>query len=584
MSESVAPAPRSCEVDGRAPGPQHPRHVAAAELRGHALAGKRTARGTAQVLAWRDRNLERVEREFHRPPARHVAVGELCVRDRELQLEIARERAEGLAAAAELQLEATERALDAVKAGEQRREPAERRALRTELERDRRHGGVAVEIEPPGERHPGDGCLERRVQATVLDADMEFRVAHVAGESEPAVDPKRHVGVRCGERGEIDRPLVQRGIVERLAVDRLAAVIGEERPQIECRHLQLARDTRPITCGRHLEMAGELGGAHHAADAVDDHLVAARGHARPDARYAGIRQRGLQQPFELGEVRGAEPEEGLGLARARIHRPTRVQLRACELEAEREGPGLVAAIEEAPRTAVEGQHVPELLLDAAAHCGPDGARPCAFGVQRVEVEEANASAGVVLDGEIAQAHAADPQCDARAFGVRLGLLRERVEHPIPAAVRGSLQPYAHVARLEGADPQPPPQQGPEVDLGVRGAELGERRRREAGRVGDADAADPHRGLQAQHDLDRPFERDLAPERAGRDRRDPVAPGRGIDRDAEERDPEEKCERRGDQRRDRDQPPPHRTVTARVSGTRRDAPQRVARRQRPGRRE
>jgi hypothetical protein len=241
-----------------------------------------------------------------------------------------------------------------------------------------------------------------------------------------------------------------------------------------------------------------------------------------------------------------------------------VQPRAGKLEVERKGPGFVAAIEEAPRAAVEREDVRETLLDAAAHRRLDRARPRAFGVERVEIEVADAPAGVMLDREVAQGHAADAHGNARALVIRLGFARERFEHPVPAAVRGPLEPHLHVRGVEGADAQPAAQHRPEVDLRARGAELGERRRCEPGRVGDADAADAERRAQAEHQLDRSFERDLAPERLARDRADAVAPRRGADRNAESRDREEDNERRGDERRDRDHPPATHGAAARTT--------------------
>ncbi len=106
------------EIDRRARGPEHSRDVAAAQLRGHSLAGERPAPGTAELLAARDRDVECVERELDRPPARHVAVAQLRPCDRELQLEVARERPERCAAAVELELETPQRTVDAREAGE----------------------------------------------------------------------------------------------------------------------------------------------------------------------------------------------------------------------------------------------------------------------------------------------------------------------------------------------------------------------------------------------------------------------------------------------------------------------------------
>ena len=288
----------------------------------------------------------------------------------------------------------------------------------------------------------------------------------------------------------------------------------------------------------------------------------ARGHVRGEARDADLRQPRLQQSLDLAEVVGAEPDEHVGRAGARVRRAARVHPRAGEREVERERPRLVAAVEQASRTALERQEVWELLLDAAAHHRLDRPPPRAFGVERIEVEVADAPAGVVLDREVAQRHLTDAHRDARAFVVGLGLVGERVEHPVPAAVRRPLQPYLHVRGLERADAQPAAQHRPEIDLRARGAELGERRRREPGRIRDADAAHPQPGAQAEHELERPLERDLAAERRARDGADPVAPRRGADRHPEGRDREEDGERRGDERRGRDQPPAHRTFTAR----------------------
>jgi hypothetical protein len=293
------------EIDRRARRAQHPRGVAAAQAGGHALARERAARGAAQALAPRDRDVERVEHELYRASARHVAVGELRLRHRELQLEIERERAERFPAAGDFQVESAERAVDAGKAGDHFREPAERRALRAQLERDRRHRRRAVEIEAPGQRHVADGRLERRAEAAVLDAHLELRVAHVAGEPEPAGDAQLHVGVRDRQAGEIDRLLLDRRVGRRLRLAGLRVFVGEEGPHVERRHLELAGDARAFAGERDLEMTGQIGRAHHAADAADRRLVRARSHARREAGHADLRQPGLQQPLELGEVLGA---------------------------------------------------------------------------------------------------------------------------------------------------------------------------------------------------------------------------------------------------------------------------------------
>ena len=115
------------------------------------------------------------------------------------------------------------------------------------------------------------------------------------------------------------------------------------------------------------------------------------------------------------------------------------------------------------------------------------------------------------------------------------VLRVPGEAPVPAPIARAGKPQGNVAAAELAHPDLVLQQRQQLHRHVELADPDEVGGVEAGRVGNADAADPQGGAEREGQPRGPVEAHLAPERARQRGRDRPAPALRIDADADERD-------------------------------------------------
>ncbi len=562
---------REVELDWRGDPAQELWQIAAADREPYRLVEQDAAPRAAHPLSARNTDLERLEHQLDRPAARELAVAQPRGRHLQPQLEVADQRAERLAAAAEAERDAAEPAVDAGRAGEELSQPGERRVPRADFEREGGRRRRDIELDATLERHPRDGGCDRRTHAALVGVYAELRIAHVGGEPDQALHVQREIGV--DRQGTAQRQRVLRQLLVGQRRVPLLPLDVEQRPQVQRGDRELAGEARPCTAEPEHEAARELRLAEDALEVRELDRVSGGNDLAGERCDTELGQRFLQQVFDLGEVRGAGAEAEAGGAAAGVDHAVRVQPRARALEVERERPRGVALAEVLRGFALDRERAGHRPPDATPERKLQRPAPSAGPRELFQVEQA-AHVGVtvlVLDDEVADRQPLELDGDwrRRRLGSRVRPLgRARRQHPVRATVGRAREAHAPVRQRDAAHLQPAAQRRQQIDADLGVAERREFRHHKPGRIQDAQVAGAERCLAAEDELERAVEPHRPSERRCRPRGERLAPARGVDRDAEERDRRERDDRQPGERRERGGDPargrhraPHPCVTA-----------------------
>ncbi len=394
---------------------------------------------------------------------------------------------------------------------------------------------MRIRLEPPLHRHAFDGRLDRYLEPAVLQPELQRRIADVAGQAQPLRDAKLQRRIEFAERAQVD-PRIRKAAIEGCEIGRLVLfVLSEEGTQVERLHAERAGQLRPRAARVELQPAGHHRAAERSRQAIDAHDAGPELRDAGQAGGSGVGQGHADHFAELRKIGGAKAEANLAVGAADA--TLRGQPAAGEIERQRYRPAGLTAEQRAQLPAFDRQFIGHRALDLAAraqlHAGAD--RQCSVEPFEPEFMRLRAAA-LIGDGDVVKVDVADIDA-GRVFHAEAVAGRRRrrrfagSEGPVGASVVTLPQVEPHRARRQPVGAPLPAQQRQQVEPHLGRADAQKIAATITFRLRDAQLAHQQLRSQADAQLQRAVDADLAADLRGQHARQRAALRAEIQRNA-----------------------------------------------------